>query len=112
VCALIPFQGLVVADVLLYALALFLEFAALIQLRRREPTLRGAFRLPLGVRGLSVLIALPVTFFVVAVGLSLLDGDYGLPAVLAAAAAAGLGPLAYAFARARKATRASSSGNA
>jgi len=112
VCALIPFQGLVVADVLLYALALFLEFAALIQLRRREPTLRGAFRLPLGVRGLSMLIALPLTFFVVAVGLSLLDGDYGLPAVLAAAAAAGLGPLAYAFARARKASRGSSPGNA
>src|SRR5207253_4989121 len=44
--ALIPFAGLVVADVLLYATALFMEFAALIALRKREPELRGAFRLP------------------------------------------------------------------
>jgi len=36
VCALFTFQELVVADVLLYALALFLEFAALLQLRREQ----------------------------------------------------------------------------
>ncbi len=103
-CALLTFQELVVADVFLYALALFLEFAALLQLRRKEPALRGAFRLPLGLPGLSALVALPLAFFAVAVGLSLTDGEYGLPAVVAAGGAAALGPLAYAAAS-RKAPR-------
>jgi amino acid transporter len=97
-CALLTFQELVVADVFLYALALFLEFAALLQLRRREPTLRGAFRIPLGLPGLSLLVALPLAVFALAVGLSLIDGEYGLPALLMAFGAAALGPLAYAAA--------------
>src|SRR3954452_3507429 len=45
---LVPFGKLVIADVLLYSLALFLEFAALVQLRKTEPSLRGAFRIPVG----------------------------------------------------------------
>ena len=55
--ALISFQRLVVADVLLYGLALFLEFGALLELRRREPSLRGPFRVPLGLAGLTLLAA-------------------------------------------------------
>lgn len=97
-CAALSFQQLVVADVFLYALALFLEFGALLQLRRREPELRGAFRVPTGMRGLSALVALPLGFFVLAVALSLADGEYGLRAVMAALGAAALGPLAYATA--------------
>ena len=46
VFALLPFGGLVVADVLLYASALFLEFASLVALRKKEPDLRGSFRIP------------------------------------------------------------------
>jgi amino acid transporter len=94
-CALFTFQELVVADVLLYALALFLEFGSLLALRRREPMLRGAFRLPLGLPGLTALVALPVGFFGLAVGLSLQDGEYGAPAVAAAFGVAALGPFAY-----------------
>ena len=45
---LVPFGRLVIADVLLYSLALFLEFFSLIQLRKTEPSLRGVFRIPLG----------------------------------------------------------------
>src|SRR5581483_12497216 len=45
VFVLVPLGSLVVADALLYAFALSLEFAALIQLRKAEPTLRGAFRI-------------------------------------------------------------------
>lgn len=45
---LIAFGKLIIADVLLYSLALFLEFGALVRLRKREPSLRGAFRIPLG----------------------------------------------------------------
>src|SRR4029077_19896886 len=48
VFALVAFGKLIVADVLLYSVALFLEFGALIQLRKTEPSLRGVFRIPLG----------------------------------------------------------------
>ena len=44
--ALLPLGQLVVADVILYALALSLEFGALVALRKKEPGLRGSFRIP------------------------------------------------------------------
>jgi len=99
---LLPFSGLVVADVLLYSLALMLEFASLLQLRRREPELRGAFRIPLGVGGVAVLAALPLGVLFLVVGLSFADGEYGLPAVIGAAVAIALGPLVYSLARSRQ----------
>jgi amino acid transporter len=92
---LIPFSGLVVADVVLYSLALMLEFGALIQLRRREPQLRGAFRIPLGTGGVAALAALPMAVLLLVVGLSVADGDYGLPALAGAGVAIVLGPIAY-----------------
>ena len=92
---LLPFGGLVVADVLLYSLALMLEFAALIQLRRSEPTLRGAFRIPLRTRGVTVLAALPLGVLALVVVLSFQDGEYGLPALIGSVAAIGAGPLCY-----------------
>ena len=94
---LIPFNGLVVADVLLYSLALMLEFGALIQLRRREPQLRGVFRIPLGTAGVSMLAALPMSVLLLVVGLSVADGEYGLPALAGAAVAIVAGPIAYRF---------------
>ena len=95
---LIPFNGLVVADVLLYSLALMLEFGALIQLRRREPQLRGVFRIPLGTAGVAMLAALPMAVLLLVVGLSVADGEYGLPALAGAAVAIVAGPIAYRFA--------------
>ena len=95
---LIPFNGLVVADVLLYSLALMLEFGALIQLRRREPELRGVFRIPLGTAGVAMLAALPMAVLLLVVGLSVADGEYGLPALAGAAVAIVAGPMAYRFA--------------
>jgi amino acid transporter len=95
---LLPFSGLVVADVLLYSLALMLEFGALLRLRRREPTLRGAFRIPLGRGGVSVLAALPTAVLLLVVALSFADGEYGVPALAGAALAIALGPLCYAWA--------------
>lgn len=92
---LLPFGGLVVADVLLYSLALMLEFASLLQLRLREPTLRGAFRIPLSTRGVAVLAALPLGVLALVVVLSFQDGEYGLPALIGAVAAIGAGPLCY-----------------
>ena len=95
VFALLSFAHLVVADVLLYSMALFLEFGALIALRMREPELRGAFRIPVGTAGVIVLAVLPVVILLFVVGLSFQDGEYGLPAVIGALAAVGLGPIAY-----------------
>jgi amino acid transporter len=97
---LLPFGGLVVADVLLYSLALMLELGALVALRRREPTLRGSFRIPVGTTGVALLAALPLCVLLLVVGLSFADGEYGLPAVAGAAVAVALGPVAYAIAKA------------
>jgi len=101
VFTLVPFGRLVVADVLLYAMALFLEFGALLMLRRREPALRGPFRIPAGLKTVCILVAVPVLILAGAVALEIHDGQYGLPAVLGALVAAGLGPLVY-FALPRK----------
>jgi amino acid transporter len=102
--ALLPFGQLVVADVLLYSFARALEYAALIRLRTAEPTLRGAFRVPVGIRGILVLVAIPSVILVITVGLSFADGEYGLPAVLGALGAAALGPLAFRVGRRSSAT--------
>jgi amino acid transporter len=93
--ALLPLGQLVVADILLYAFALFMEFGALVALRKREPDLRGAFRLPVGTWGVVALAAVPVAIltFVVIVGLQ--DPEMGMPAIVSALIAAALGPLLY-----------------
>jgi amino acid transporter len=96
---LLPFGSLVIADVLLYSLALMLELGSLVALRVREPELRGAFRIPLGTVPVAVLALFPFSVLLVVVALSFLDGEYGLPAVTGAAVAIALGPLCYSLAR-------------
>ncbi|MFL5619506.1 MAG: APC family permease [Gemmatimonadaceae bacterium] len=96
---LLPFGSLVIADVLLYSLALMLELGSLVALRVREPALRGAFRVPLGTGAVAVLALLPFCVLLLVVALSFADGEYGLPAVTGAAVAIALGPLCYALAR-------------
>ena len=95
VFALLPFGQLVVADVLLYSLALGLEYAALIRMRIREPELRGVFRVPVGLRGIWLLVAVPMSILLLTVALSFIDGEYGLPAVVGAITAAALGPVLF-----------------
>jgi hypothetical protein len=85
--------------VLLYSLALFLEFGALIQLRKREPELRGAFRIPVNRAGVIALAALPMIVLVGVIAISFRDGEYGFPAVVAAAVAIALGPVIYQLAQ-------------
>jgi amino acid transporter len=92
---LVPFGKLVIADVLLYSLALFLEFAALVQLRKTEPARRGPFRIPLGSGGVIFLAALPMSVLAGVVVISFRDGEYGLPAVIGAAVAIVAGPVIY-----------------
>jgi amino acid transporter len=94
--ALLSFVHLVVADVLLYSLALLLEFAALIALRKKAPDLRGTFRIPLGDGGVIALALLPALILAGVVGIEISEGDYGGPAILGAVVAVLLGPIAYA----------------
>ena len=93
--ALVSFGKLIVADVLLYSVALFLEFGALVQLRKTEPTLRGVFRIPLSRTGVAALASLPMIVLVGVICVSLADGEYGLPAVIGSAIAIAAGPLMY-----------------
>src|SRR2546426_12163093 len=86
--ALLSFGGLLAADVLLYTAALALEFGALLQLRSREPELRGAFRVPVGLRVLAGLAPLPVLLLVTAVAPGGQGPAIGVPGV----AVAGLPP--------------------
>jgi len=92
---LVPFSKLVIADVLLYALALFLEFGALIQLRKTEPSLRGSFRIPMSRTGVMALAAVPILVLIGVAAISFRDGEYGIPAVMGAAVAIGVGPIIY-----------------
>ena len=93
--ALLPFGQLVVADVLLYSMALALEYAALIRLRTREPALRGAFRVPVGTAGIWFLVSVPSVILAITIGLSFVDGEFGAPAALGALSAAIVGPVVY-----------------
>jgi amino acid transporter len=99
VFALMSFGKLVIADVLLYSIALFLEFGALIQLRKTEPSLRGVFRIPLSRAGVAILAALPMMVLLGVIGVSFADGEYGSPAVIGAAVAVLTGPVMYRIAR-------------
>jgi amino acid transporter len=92
---LVPFGRLVIADVLLYSLALFLEFGALVHLRKAEPMLRGAFCIPLSRGGVAFLAALPMAVLLGVIAMSFRDGEYGLPAVIGAAVAIAAGPVMY-----------------
>jgi len=95
VLATIPFGGLLAGDVLLYTAALAMEFAALLKLRRAEPGLRGAFRVPLGVPGLAILAAMPILLILAAAVLEIHSHEIGLPGVAAAVALALAGPVWY-----------------
>ena len=92
---LIPFGSLVVADVLLYSLALSLEFASLVKLRRAEPDLRGFFRIPLGANAVTALAMMPMLVLLLVVFLSFYDGEFGLPALAGAGVAIVLGPIVF-----------------
>jgi amino acid transporter len=101
VFVLVPFGKLVVADVLLYAIALMLEFGALIALRRREPELRGVFRIPAGVGGVTALAALPAIVLGIVIWLSFNDGDIARPSLIGSAIGLALGPVLYLLLRRR-----------
>jgi len=93
--ASLAFGGLLAADVLLYTLALLLEFAALLALRRREPALRGPFRVPLPTWALALLALLPAAVLGAAVVLEAGNPGAGFTGVLVALGFAAAGPPIY-----------------
>lgn len=97
ICALIPFGDLLAADVLLYTLALALEFGSLIALRRREPSLRGPFRVPLPTAAVALLATLPPLVLAAAVALELTGEGAGFKGVVVGLALAAVGPGIYAI---------------
>jgi amino acid transporter len=65
-CLTLGFERLVEIDVLLYGLALLLEFVALIMLRVREPNLPRPFRVPGGIAGCALAAVGPVVVLAIA----------------------------------------------
>ena len=72
VAALIPFsfQELVQVDMFLYALALILEFGALVWLRIKEPEMPRPYRVPFGTPGAIALSIPPIILCVVSIWLA------------------------------------------
>jgi amino acid transporter len=103
--ALLPFAELVSADVVLYAVALFLEFAALVQLRRIAPHAPAPFTVPLGTVGVAVLALVPASVLVAMIALDVALGHYGGRAMLLALGVAALGPAVHALLAHRRRAR-------
>jgi amino acid transporter len=93
VFVVLPFGQLVVADVLLYTIAMLLEFAALIALRQHEPNLRGYFRVPVGTAGVTAIASLPALVLGVVLWLSFRDGEIAAKSLIGSAIALALGPV-------------------
>lgn len=91
VALLIPFsfQELLQVDMFLYALALILEFAALISLRVKEPEMTRPYRVPFGTAGAVLLSLPPVALCLMSMGLA------GTPTQLVGIAVIGAGLIVY-----------------
>ncbi len=78
------FADLLIIDVSLYSAALFLEFIALIRLRRLQPAVHRPFRIALSTPGLIAMTALPAICFLCATaGILSLDSTHGLALIFA-----------------------------
>lgn len=102
VCLPLGFERLVLIDILLYGVALLLEFAALIILRVREPDLPRPFRAPGGLVGAVALAVGPAFLVILALvrGYGEQAGPVSALAIGVVLAAAGVG--AYFLAASRK----------
>ncbi len=101
--ALASFGRLLTADLLLYTLALGLELAVLLRMRRREPRRARPFRAPVAGAGLWLLCAVPMLTAAAAIYYTAFESPRFL---LIGAALALTAPLWYAAARRRPGTAA------
>ena len=102
----LSFERLVSLDILLYGGSLALEFAALVVLRIREPTLARPFRVPGGLFGAAALGVVPVALLGFALSKNADEQVWGINALVFAGGVIVLGPVAYAATRARVTARA------
>ncbi len=93
------FKELIVLDMWLYSLALLLELAAFVALRRREPGLPRPWRVAGGSAGMWLVVALPAACCLIAMATA------GWTDSLVGASAALTGPLGYLLWRVRGAPR-------
>jgi len=93
-----PFQSLVVVDVIVYAGALLLEFAALVILRRKEPNMERPYKIPGGWPAIALVVFFPVAIVLLAVWDQIMCAGFKSTIGLSALALA-TGPILYPIAR-------------
>jgi amino acid transporter len=91
----VGFERLIELDIILYGLALLLEFAALVALRVREPGLPRPFRIPGGLPAVVLLGLGPAALLCLAFMHEARPGQVG--GTLLGVLLAGAGPLLYAL---------------
>jgi amino acid transporter len=93
--ALLDFRKLVVLDVLIYSIALMLEFAALIKLRWQRPDLERPFKIPGGWPGLTLMTCVLAAFALACLIFTLMGQDESWKQVAIVGVMLLSGPLAY-----------------
>ena len=68
-----PFQKLVVIDVILFISAYVLIFISAVRLRVKEPELKRPFRVPLGTRGMTVMVIPPILIVIFTIYVNAID---------------------------------------
>ncbi len=92
---LLDFRKLVVIDVLIYSIALLLEYAALIKMRRKKPNLPRPFKIPGGWPGLILVTCVVAAFTFVCLVFTLIGQKESWKQAATAAGMLLTGPLAY-----------------
>ena len=77
------FEDLLIIDVTLYGAALILEFIALIKLRIIAPEEHRPFKIPFGIRGLFIMILLPLCVYAIAVSAAFIKTQNLKPVIFA-----------------------------
>jgi amino acid transporter len=76
------FEELLIIDITVYGAALFLEFIALVILRRKLPEAKRPFKIPLNVWGLCIMILLPLSVYVIALSAAFMESGKTLASAL------------------------------
>ena len=95
------FEDLLIIDVVLYGSALFLEFFALVRLRRLQPAMERPFRIPLPPGGLVAMTFLPALCFLAGIAALAANENIHTYALLFALASLWTAPVAWLAARQR-----------
>jgi len=90
-----PFADLLIIDVTVYGAGLSLEYVTLIKLRLRSPDVHRPFKIPLGVPGLLLMIALPFTVYFVAMAGAFASQEHAVWAAIFALVALSSAELAW-----------------